>query len=209
MMRLFMAILCSFMAICSVSARDSRRGETDGQAAIYRLPLFERAVRCTKCSSQSKKKNRELTVSLPLRKIKISSGFGYRVDPFTGKRKFHNGIDLRGNMGTETFAMLKGIVVVVGRDNSRGNYIMIRHGSYYVTYCHLSRILVRQSQIVEPGEIVGLVGSTDRSTGPHLHLTLYYEKQMLNPLHLLNFIWIILEVGEYIYTECLNVCVRR
>ena len=257
MMRVFMAILCSLLAVCSVSARDSRQKGTDGQVAIYRLPLFERAVRCTKyfegwhsekhhpyypkeniiqshlnnisknedvvviindktsdnnkqkklsCPSQSQRRFRKLTVSLPLHVMKISSGFGYRTDPFTGKKKFHNGIDLRADKGTATFSMLTGVIIMVGSDNSRGNYIMIRHGNYVVTYCHLSRILVRQGQMVEPGETVGLVGSTGRSTGPHLHLTLYYGKQVLNPLILLNYIRYILDRRMNVHTGY-NQCV--
>ena len=145
------------------------------------------------CSSQPHRQSHKLIVSFPLQTIKISSGFGYRTDPFTGKKKFHNGIDLRAGMGTETFAMLTGIIAMVGRDSSRGNYVMIRHGNYVVTYCHLSRILVSQGQMVEPGETVGLVGSTGRSTGPHLHLTLYRGQQMLNPLMLLNCIKSVLD----------------
>lgn len=114
------------------------------------------------------------------------------MDPFTKKRRLHNGIDLRASIGTETFAMLPGIITTIGRDRSRGNYVIIRHGNYVVTYCHLSRILVRQGQMVEPGEAVGLVGSTGRSTGPHLHLMLHRGKQMLNSQILLDCIWRIL-----------------
>lgn len=66
---------------------------------------------------------------------------------------------------------------MVGKDNSRGNYVMIRHGNYVITYCHLLKILVRKGQMVEPGETVGHAGSTGRSTGPHLHLTLYHKQQ--------------------------------
>ena len=158
------------------------------------------------CPSQSQRRFRKLTVSLPLHVMKISSGFGYRTDPFTGKKKFHNGIDLRADKGTATFSMLTGVIIMVGSDNSRGNYIMIRHGNYVVTYCHLSRILVRQGQMVEPGETVGLVGSTGRSTGPHLHLTLYYGKQVLNPLILLNYIRYILDRRMNVHTGY-NQCV--
>lgn len=107
------------------------------------------------------------------------------MDPFTKKRRLHNGIDLRASIGTETFAMLPGIITTIGRDRSRGNYVIIRHGNYIVTYCHLSRILVRQGQMVEPGEAVGLVGSTGRSTGPHLHLMLHRGSNCLT----LRFFW--------------------
>lgn len=140
----------------------------------------------------SQSQSHQRIASFPLHVIKISSKFGYRMDPFTKKRRLHNGIDLRASIGTETFAMLPGIITITGRDRSRGNYVMIRHGNYVVTYCHLSRILVRQGQMVEPGEAVGLVGSTGRSTGPHLHLMLHRGKQLLNPQILLDCIWSIL-----------------
>ena len=143
---------------------------------------------CTLSQSQAHQR----IASFPLHTIKISSKFGYRMDPFTKKRRLHNGIDLRASIGTETFAMLPGIITTIGRDRSRGNYVIIRHGNYVVTYCHLSRILVRQGQMVEPGEAVGLVGSTGRSTGPHLHLMLHRGKQLLNPQILLDCIWRIL-----------------
>lgn len=143
---------------------------------------------CTLSQSQAHQR----IASFPLHTIKISSKFGYRMAPFTKKRRLHNGIDLRASIGTETFAMLPGIITTIGRDRSRGNYVIIRHGNYVVTYCHLSRILVRQGQMVEPGEAVGLVGSTGRSTGPHLHLMLHRGKQLLNPQILLDCIWRIL-----------------
>ena len=151
--------------------------------------------RCTKASffPPSQRLFRQKVVSLPLQTIKVSSRFGYRTDPFTKRGRFHSGIDLRASVGTETYAMLAGKIEMVGRDKSRGNYVMIKHDDYIVTYCHLSKVLVRQGQIVEPGETVGLVGSTGRSTGPHLHLTLRRGKQLLNPQILLDCIRRILE----------------
>ena len=166
--------------------------EEDVDAIINGVPYDNnegaRPYFCTLPQSQSHQR----IASFPLHTIKISSKFGYRMDPFTKKRRLHNGIDLRACIGTETFAMLPGIITTIGRDRSRGNYVMIRHGNYVITYCHLSRILVRQGQMVEPGEVVGLVGSTGRSTGPHLHLMLHRGKQLLNPQILLDYIWSIL-----------------
>lgn len=147
----------------------------------------------TSCCSQSQKQSRKKIVSFPLQSIKVSSKFGYRTDPFTKKRRFHSGIDLKASKGTEAYAMLAGVIEKVGRDESRGNYIMIRHDEYVVTYCHLSRILVSQGQIVEPGGPVGLVGSTGRSTGPHLHIMLHRGRQLLNPQILLDSIRNILD----------------
>lgn len=129
-----------------------------------------------------------IRVSLPLQKINVSSKFGYRTDPFTRKRRFHYGIDLQARMGEKTYAMLPGKVITVGRDKSRGFHVVIRHGNYTVVYCHLSAILVRQGQAILPGEPVGLVGSTGRSSGPHLHLALCKGHRFLDPQIMLDYI---------------------
>lgn len=129
-----------------------------------------------------------IRASLPLRKINVSSKFGYRMDPFTRKRRFHYGIDLQARMGEKTYAMLPGKVITVGRDKSRGFHVAIRHGNYTVVYCHLSAILVRQGQAILPGKPVGLVGSTGRSSGPHLHLALCKGHRFLDPQIMLDYI---------------------
>lgn len=130
----------------------------------------------------------KIRVSLPLQKINVSSKFGYRTDPFTRKRRFHYGIDLQARMGEKTYAMLPGEVITVGRDKSRGFHVVIQHGNYKVVYCHLSAILVRQGQAILPGEPVGLVGSTGRSSGPHLHLALCKGHRFLDPQIMLDYI---------------------
>ncbi len=127
-------------------------------------------------------------VCLPLKKIVISSKYGVRKDPVTNKYQHHNGLDLRAKFGEPAFAMMHGVVSEVGRDGSRGNYVDIRHGHYKLSYYHLSKILVKQGQIVHPGQVVGLVGSTGRSTGAHLHLTLRKGATSLNPLIILDYV---------------------
>ena len=123
-------------------------------------------------------------VCLPLKKIVISSKYGVRKDPVTNKYQHHNGLDLRAKFGEPAFAMMHGVVSEVGRDGSRGNYVDIRHGHYKLSYYHLSKILVKQGQIVHPGQVVGLVGST----GAHLHLTLRKGATSLNPLIILDYV---------------------
>lgn len=73
--------------------------------------------------------------------MKVNSPYGYRTDPFTGKRKFHNGIDLHAR-GDKVLAMMEGTVIKVGQDRASGKYVVLRHGEFTVSYCHLSRILV-------------------------------------------------------------------
>lgn len=131
--------------------------------------------------------DRFLGVCYPLRHIKINSSFGYRSDPFTGKRKYHNGLDLHAR-GDEVFAMMDGVVVKVGQDNVSGNYVVLRHGGYTVSYCHLSRIMTTKGTEVKAGTVVGISGSTGRSTGEHLHITCKLGGKNIDPLLLLDFI---------------------
>lgn len=128
-----------------------------------------------------------MSVSYPLKKVKITSPYGHRKDPFTGKRRIHNGLDLRAR-NEEVYAMMSGEVVKVSSDKRSGNYVSIRHGDYTVSYCHLSKALVKKGTQVMPGEIVAISGNTGRSTGPHLHITAKYGKKHINPAILLLFV---------------------
>lgn len=123
---------------------------------------------------------RYLSVCYPLSSVKINSPYGYRKDPFTGKRKFHNGIDLHAR-SAKVFAMMQGRVLKVGEDKVSGKYVTLQHGSFTVSYCHLSQISVSQGQVVLPGDIVGITGNTGRSTGEHLHITCKYKGEIINP----------------------------
>ena len=128
-----------------------------------------------------------MSVSYPLKKITITSPYGRRKDPFTGKRSTHKGLDLRAN-GEEVYAMMPGEVIKVSSDKRSGNYVTIRHGDYTVSYCHLSKTLVRKGAQVLPGEVVAISGNTGRSTGPHLHITAKYGKKHIDPAVLLQFV---------------------
>lgn len=119
-------------------------------------------------------------ITFPLKSIKITSPYGYRRDPFTGKLSWHNGLDLRAK-NEPAYAMMDGIVEKVGYDNRSGNYVTLRHGNYRVSYCHLSSIIVRKGEYVYSGIIVGVTGNTGRSTGSHLHLTCKKDGKSINP----------------------------
>ena len=123
---------------------------------------------------------RYLSVCYPLSHIKINSPYGYRKDPFTGKRKFHNGIDLHAR-SAKVFAMMQGRVLKVGQDKVSGKYVTLQHGSFTVSYCHLSQISVSQGQAVLPGDTVGITGNTGRSTGEHLHISIRHNGEHINP----------------------------
>lgn len=120
------------------------------------------------------------SITYPLKSIKVTSHYGYRRDPFTGKLSWHNGLDLRAK-NEPAYAMMDGIVEKVGYDNRSGNYVTLRHGNYHVSYCHLSSIIVRKGESVFPGIIVGVTGNTGRSTGSHLHLTCKKDGKSINP----------------------------
>lgn len=124
------------------------------------------------------------SITYPLKSIKITSPYGYRRDPFTGKLSWHNGLDLRAK-NEPAYAMMDGIVEKVGYDSRSGNYVTLRHGNYHVSYCHLSSIMVRKGEYVYPGIIVGVTGNTGRSTGSHLHLTCKKDGKSINPMNLI------------------------
>ena len=120
------------------------------------------------------------SITYPLKSIKVTSPYGYRRDPFTGKLSWHNGLDLRAK-NEPAYAMMDGIVEKVGYDNRSGNYVTLRHGNYHVSYCHLSSIVVGRGENVYSGTIIGVTGSSGRSTGEHLHLTCKKDGKSINP----------------------------
>lgn len=134
-----------------------------------------------------KRLERYMHVSLPLDKIKVTSPYGMRKDPFTGKQRMHNGIDLQAR-NDKVYAMFAGIVRKTGYDNRSGSYIILQHGDYTISYCHLSKVLVKEKQFVCSGERIGISGNTGRSTNPHLHLSVKSGQKHINPDILLQFI---------------------
>ncbi|HOV64204.1 MAG TPA: M23 family metallopeptidase [Spirochaetia bacterium] len=122
----------------------------------------------------------------PIPKGKISSYFGIRKNPFTGNHGFHNGIDISAPLGTEVIAAREGTVKTVGYDAVYGNYVILKHENDYETlYGHLSESLVQLNQQVNSGMILGKVGSTGLSTGPHLHFEIRRLGESKDPIPLL------------------------
>jgi len=118
---------------------------------------------------------------------RLSSGFGYRDDPFTGKRRFHYGIDIANSVGTKVVAARDGEVVAVGSNNAYGNYLVIRHDNGFQTlYAHLDVVHARKGQWVRQGQWIADLGNTGRSTGPHLHFSLYKNNNAIDPLQYLH-----------------------
>lgn len=119
---------------------------------------------------------------LPLRGGGISSGFGWRRHPISGGHKFHSGIDLAAPSGTPIVATAAGTVASADWYGGYGLCVTVDHGNGYVTlYGHMSRITVSAGQAVQPGQTLGLVGSTGSSTGPHLHYELRRDGYAVNP----------------------------
>jgi murein DD-endopeptidase MepM/ murein hydrolase activator NlpD len=117
----------------------------------------------------------------------LSSTFGYRISPFTGKREFHNGIDIAARVNTPVKAAGDGIVISTGRNPFNGIMLSIRHFDGVVTkYAHLNKIFVKKGQDVKRGKTIALVGNTGRSTAPHLHYGVYLNGIAVNPLFYVN-----------------------
>lgn len=118
----------------------------------------------------------------PVAKGWVSSGFGHRRDPFSGRRAMHKGIDFVSRAGTDVLAVGGGVVKLAERRGGYGKTVEINHGNGYVTrYAHNSKLLVKVGDRVEKGQRIALVGSTGRSTGPHLHFEVYKNGQVVNP----------------------------
>jgi hypothetical protein len=113
----------------------------------------------------------------------VGSGFGYRVHPILGKRSFHTGSDIGMPTGTEIYAVLPGRVSCACQDAVSGKYVVLDHGDALASvYCHASELLVETGDQVEEGQAIALVGSTGRSTGPHLHFGLRIAGTWLDPV---------------------------
>lgn len=114
----------------------------------------------------------------------VSSGFGYRRDPFTGLRQFHEGLDISNRIGTPVVAPADGVVVQVWKDWKMGLTLKISHGYGITTlYGHLHKVLVEVGQRVKRGQKIALMGNTGRSTGPHLHYEIRLNGKAVNPRH--------------------------
>lgn len=128
---------------------------------------------------------RKTLMRTPIDGARLSSGFGMRKHPILGYSKMHKGVDFAARTGTPIMAAGDGVVEVAGRNGGYGNYVRLRHnGSIKTAYAHLSKFAkgTRKGARVKQGEIIGYVGSTGRSTGPHLHYEVLVDGRQKNPL---------------------------
>ena len=115
--------------------------------------------------------------------VYLSSPYGMRYHPISGNYTMHNGVDFAAYLGTPTYAAKSGVVTTARYGAGWGNYVVINHGDGFSTlYAHFDTIKVSEGDVVSRGQIIGTVGSTGNSTGPHLHFTMYYNGNTVNPM---------------------------
>jgi murein DD-endopeptidase MepM/ murein hydrolase activator NlpD len=158
--------------VSSLSRQVENRGDVLG---LLEAQLFEQAV-----------KKKAMPTMMPVTAPFNASGFGYRIDPFTGQQAMHEGIDFITDTGTPVVAAAGGVVQFAGFHPQYGNMIDIDHGNDLVTrYAHLSRVLVKEGDVLQRGRRIAESGSTGRSTGPHLHFEVRFRGAAQNPTRFL------------------------
>jgi murein DD-endopeptidase MepM/ murein hydrolase activator NlpD len=159
--------------LASVSREVEQRADMLG---VLEAQLFERTVRM-----------KALPTMLPVEAPFNASGFGMRIDPFTGQRAMHEGIDFIVDPGAPVVAAAGGVVQFAGYHPQYGHVVDIDHGNDLVTrYAHLSKILVQEGAVIQRGRPIGASGNTGRSTGPHLHFEVRFRGTAQNPLRFLQ-----------------------
>ncbi|MFW5451150.1 MAG: M23 family metallopeptidase [Methylophagaceae bacterium] len=123
----------------------------------------------------------------PIKEGWVSSYYGKRVDPFTGKKAFHHGLDFAGKEGSHVYAVADGIVSWTGKRGGYGDMIDIDHGNGYVTrYAHNKTLKVEEGDRITKGQTIALMGSTGRSTGPHVHFEILRDGKTINPYNFIK-----------------------
>ena len=135
--------------------------------------------------------------NIPVKSGNLSSKYGIRTDPFNGRKRMHHGIDIAAQRGTNIYPLGKGKVIFSGRKSGYGNLVEILHGENIVSrYAHLKKSLVKKGETVGKNDIIALVGTTGRSTGPHLHLEIAINGETIDPE-----IFLIGHVARYKYSN--------
>ena len=169
----------------SGSAPDPRTAKLETEALRLTRVADQRALSLQELVSQLEDKATKLSSSPAIWPTQgwMTSRFGTRVSPFTGKRQFHAGIDIAGALGTEIVATADGKVVFSGKKGPMGYAVIIDHGFGIRThYGHNKELKVKKGEKVVRGQVIALLGSSGRSTGPHLHYTVELNGKAVNPL---------------------------
>ena len=130
-----------------------------------------------------KEASNNIPTGRPVERLSLTSNFGVRSDPFNGGARMHKGIDIPGPVGTPVYATADGIVSRAGWASGYGNLVQISHGGGLETrYGHMSKLIAAPNSYVHRGQLIGLMGSTGRSTGSHLHYEVRVDGQAINPM---------------------------
>jgi len=166
-----------------IARQESRHEDSRAQApaaGLVAVPLSAREAHVS--GSRRPIPEREIEVAVPPVSGRMTSRFGVRRDPITGSPEFHAGIDLAARRGARVHAVASGEVVFAGRRGGAGNVIDVRHAGNLVTsYAHVARALVHAGQKVAAGDVLATVGSSGRTTGPHLHFAVRRNGQLIDP----------------------------
>ncbi|HEY8386922.1 MAG TPA: peptidoglycan DD-metalloendopeptidase family protein [Porticoccaceae bacterium] len=150
---------------------DAHIESREQQLSILESLLAERQLR-----------ERSTVSGQPVERGYISSSYGYRTDPFTGRRTWHDGIDFPGKPGTEIVAVAAGVVTWSGKHGAYGNLVEINHGEGFITrYAHNEQNKVKVGDLVEKGQLIAEMGSTGRSTGTHVHFEVHKNGRTVDP----------------------------
>ena len=151
---------------------NAKLSDRDAKLAAIELSLMDRQL-----------KKQVVPGRKPIEKGWLSSVFGWRVDPITGKRSFHEGVDYAGRRGGEVVSAASGVVTWSGRRRGYGNVVDIKHTGGFVTrYAHNQENLVKAGVKVDKGQIIALIGSTGDATGPHVHFEILHRGKPVNPI---------------------------
>ena len=149
-------------------------------------PLIEASDEYCKALLKRTDRYLELIHKMPLGRPvpgKVSSRYGLRTDPLSGTRAFHSGVDIRGKIGTKIYSTGDGVVKKAAYNSSLGYHVLISHGKGYQTiYAHLQKSLVKKGDKITRGQTIGLLGTTGRSTGSHLHYEVRYRGKTVDPM---------------------------
>lgn len=176
-----------YKSIVNIVASAKTEFKVYQQATENLIKQTEEAAKTWKIVKVESKKNKSSSgVLWPVKGV-ITSKFGMRVHPVTGNKSFHNGIDIRGKSGTKVLCPTEGIVVAAGWSGALGRMVKVKTASgHTLCFGHLSKIICKTGQTLSRGQILGTVGSSGRATGPHLHFTVFYRGDYMNPVKYLS-----------------------
>ena len=138
--------------------------------------------------SQRRQHKRDFTLSgLPVTRARMTSRYGYRLDPRTGRQRFHRGLDFGGPVGSKVFALADGVVTYSGKNGGYGNLVELEHADgYHTRYAHNESNLVGVGDTVTKGQAIATMGSTGKSTGTHVHVEVRHRGRAIDPLQFIR-----------------------